>query len=71
MKTEWLFADVTPAGSPDRAERAILGMILGVFWSIQAFIAYVVVELVCSCCTSSYFDQTKSRPRKYTSSYKC
>ena len=36
MKTEWLVADATPAGSPARAERDILGVILDVFWSIQA-----------------------------------
>ena len=35
MTLEWLFADVTPVGSPDRAEHAGLGMILGVFWPIQ------------------------------------
>ena len=28
MKTEWLVADVTAVRSPDRAERAILGVIL-------------------------------------------
>ena len=26
MKIEWLVADVTAVGSPDRAERAILGV---------------------------------------------
>ena len=30
MKIEWLVADVTTVRSPDRAERAILGMILDV-----------------------------------------
>ena len=28
MKIEWLFADATTVGSPDRAERAIFGVIL-------------------------------------------
>ena len=28
MKTEWLVADVTAIGAPDRAERAILEVIL-------------------------------------------
>ena len=28
MKIEWLVIDVTAVGSPDRAERAILGVIL-------------------------------------------
>ena len=28
MKIEWLVIDVTVVGSPDRAERAILGVIL-------------------------------------------
>ena len=31
LKIEWLFADVTPVWSPDRAERGILEMILDVF----------------------------------------
>ena len=42
LKIEWLFADVTPVGSPDRAERDILEMILDIFWPIQ--VAYVVRE---------------------------
>ena len=37
MKPDWLIVDVTPAGSPDRAERAILGMMLGVFVQFRAF----------------------------------
>ena len=36
LKIEWLVADVIPVGSPARAERDILGMLLDVFWSIQA-----------------------------------
>ena len=28
MKIEWLVSDVTAVGSPDRSERAILGMIV-------------------------------------------
>ena len=36
MKIEWLLADVKAVGLPDRAERDILGVILDVFWSIQA-----------------------------------
>ena len=35
MKAEWLIANVTPARSPDRAERVLLRMILGVYWTIQ------------------------------------
>ena len=42
---EWLLAGVTPAVSPDRAERAILGMILDVFWPIQGVL--VVGEPLC------------------------
>ena len=42
---EWLFADVTPVGSPDRAECDILGMLLDGFWPIQA--AFVVGEPLC------------------------
>ena len=45
MKIEWLFAIVTHAGSPDRAECAILGMIFGPFWPIQAI--FVVEEPLC------------------------
>ena len=36
MKIEWLVANVTPVESPDRAERDLLGMLLDVFWPIQA-----------------------------------
>ena len=38
MKTEWLVTNVTPVGSPDRAESVILGVILGVFLPIQALL---------------------------------
>ena len=36
MKKEWFVINVTPVGSPDRADCTILGLILGVFWPIQA-----------------------------------
>ena len=43
MKTEWLVTNVTVVESPDRVERAIVGVILvGLFWSIQD--AFVVGE---------------------------
>ena len=45
MKTEWLVTDVTSVGSPARVERAIFGVILGVFWPIQA--VFVVGEPLC------------------------
>ena len=46
MRIERLFANVTPVGSPDRAERAILGVILvSVFWLIQS--AFVVGKPRC------------------------
>ena len=45
MKTEWLVANMTPVGAPDRAEPDILGMILGSFWPIQAI--FVVGEPLC------------------------
>ena len=45
MKIEWLITDVPAVRSPDRAERAILGMILGVFWPIQAL--FVIGEPLC------------------------
>ena len=40
MKIEWLVADVTAVGSPDRAERAILGVILAgrVFGQSRSFL---------------------------------
>ena len=48
---ELLFADVTPVGSPDRAEHGLLGMILGVFLPIQA--TFVFEEPVCDVGTPS------------------
>ena len=35
-KNEWLVANVTSLGSPARAKHDIFGMILDIFWSIQA-----------------------------------
>ena len=32
MRTEWLAVHVTAFGSPDRAERAVLEILLGVFF---------------------------------------
>ena len=45
MKIEWLVADVIAVRSPDRAEGAILGVILDIFWPIQATI--VIREPLC------------------------
>ena len=45
MKIEWLVDNLTAVGSPDRGERAILGVILGDFWPIQA--TCVVGEPLC------------------------
>ena len=42
MKTQRLVTDVTPDRPPDRAERDILGMVLDVFWQIQA--VFVISE---------------------------
>ena len=36
MKIEWLITGVTSVRSPARAERDILGVILGVLWLVQA-----------------------------------
>ena len=36
MKIEWLDANVTPVGFPDRTEPDILGVIFGICWPIQA-----------------------------------
>ena len=44
MKIEWAVANVTSATSPDRAERAIHGVILG-FLPVQA--TFVVKEPLC------------------------
>ena len=37
MKKEWFVTNATAVGSPDKAERAILGMNLGLmlFWPVQ------------------------------------
>ena len=59
MKSEQLIADVLPpVGSPDRAERDVLGMVLGVyspiqdaFWPIHA--PFVVGEPLCDLGTAS------------------
>ena len=45
LKIDWLVTNVTPVGCPDRGERAKLGMIMRVFWSIQA--TFVVGEPLC------------------------
>ena len=45
MKTEWLVANVTAAGSPGRAERDIIRMIFYVFLSTQ--VVSVVEEPLC------------------------
>ena len=48
MKIEWLVADVTTVGSPDRAERAILEMMLAGNSPV-----YVLRELLCDVGTPS------------------
>ena len=40
-----MVANVTPVGSPEKVERAVLGMVLGIFWSIQA--VFVIGEPLC------------------------
>ena len=50
-KIKWLVTDVTAVESPERAERAILGVLLGIFWSIKA--VYVVLEPLCGVGTPS------------------
>ena len=44
-------ADVTPVGSPDREESAILGLIFGFFLPIQAI--FVIRESLCDSGTPS------------------
>ena len=51
MKLEGLFPDVTPVGSPVRAEREILGTILDIYLPIPA--TFVVREPVCDVGTPS------------------
>ena len=51
MKIKWLATNVRAIGSPDRAEPAVLGVILGVVWSIQA--VFVVGEPLCGVGTPS------------------
>ena len=38
LKIDWLVTDVTSVGSPNRAECDIFGVILDVFWPVQAVI---------------------------------
>ena len=45
MKIEWLIANETAVRSPARAECDIVGVILDVFWPIQAI--FVVGEPLC------------------------
>ena len=45
MKIKWLIANVTAAGSPARAKRDILEVMLDVFWPIQA--TFVIGEPFC------------------------
>ena len=53
VKIEWLVADVTTVGSPDRGERAILRVILAerCFWPIQA--VFVIGGRLCGVGTPS------------------
>ena len=53
MKIKWLVADVTAVGSLDRAERAILGVIMvgSVFDQFRSF--FVVGEPLCGAGTPS------------------
>ena len=47
MKTEWFVVNVTPVDSPDRAERAILGVILHVFLSNSGHLFGWEATLLC------------------------
>ena len=51
MKKEWFVTYVTPIGSPDRAERHILGMILDIcyvigltWWSLHTQVVQVLIS---------------------------
>ena len=47
MKMKWLVADVTTVGPPDRAERAILGVILAEQFFSPIRAVYVIKEPLC------------------------
>ena len=53
MKIEWLVATATAAGSPDRVEHDILGMILEVFRPGQA--AFVAGKPLCDVRLEPYY----------------
>ena len=53
MKTEWLVTDVTAVGSPDRAERAILGVILAGRFFLPNQVVFLVGEPLCDVATPS------------------
>ena len=54
IKIEWLATDVTAVGPPDRAKRAIFGVILAWrhVWPIQDI--FVVADPLCDVATSSW-----------------
>ena len=52
VKIKWLVTNVTAVGSPDSAERAILGVVLAAsFWTIQ--VMFVDAEALCGVGTPS------------------
>ena len=53
MKIEWLVADVIAVGSPDRAERAILGVILAECFFLPIQAVFRVGEQLCGVGTPS------------------
>ena len=53
MKIEWLVTDATAVGSPDKAERAILGVILARYFFCRFRPIFVVTEPFCDVRTPS------------------
>ena len=51
MKKDSLVINVTAVGSPDRAKPAILGVIFGIFWPVQA--TFVAGEPLCDVGTTN------------------
>ena len=59
MKIEWLVANATPVGSPDRAGRDTLGTSFNVFWEIRA--TFVVEDPLCDVGIRSWTQTTLLR----------
>ena len=52
MRTQWLFANIMPGGSPDRAKHDVVGVMFGNFSPIQA--VFSVEESLCDVCRNPF-----------------